>query len=112
MAGLFTAWWQAAAFAGAFAGVLLLRTRLPLVAKPWLALIKRVPLLMRLLVAFGFSYLFARALIGAEWSNTDSFLPVLVSATAPLLIAALLLPAGSSYTLGGRDRPGRRGRER
>ncbi|HKT00712.1 MAG TPA: hypothetical protein VJT31_14370, partial [Rugosimonospora sp.] len=92
MAGLFTAWWHALAFAAVFAGALALRGTVLERSGAWARLVNRVPLLLRLLAAVAVSFVMAQVLIAPAWSGTDSFLPVLASATTALLVAALLLP--------------------
>jgi len=102
MAGLFAGWLDACLFAVAFASILLLRNGLPSYAPMWIALVERVPILFRLLLGLALSYLVAQAIV-ASASSTDSFAPILISATASLLIIALLLPRPAIRTATNRD---------
>jgi hypothetical protein len=95
LSGLFTEYWHAAVFAAVFAATLVVRAVLAH-ARPWVALVNRVPVLARLLVAVVVAYVVAKVVVGALWTSTTTFLPIMISAAVSLLVAAVLLPGRRS----------------
>jgi hypothetical protein len=96
LAGLFTDWWQAVAFAVFFALVLALRGVLTDRGGRYVAVITRVPLAIRLAIAVAVSYVVGRAIVGQAWASTQTFGPILASAATGLLVGGLLLPVRST----------------
>lgn len=94
LSGLFTEYWHAAAFAGVFAASLVARAVLGRQAG-WVRLMSHIPVAVRLAVAVGASYLVASVVVDSMWRNTQTFLPILMSATVSLLLVAILVPGGT-----------------
>lgn len=92
LAGLMIGWLDALAFLTIFTVVILLRAQLPSRLGSWTRMIARVPLLIRIGVGMAISYGLASLIVGVLWSHTQTFLPILISTTASLIVFALLLP--------------------
>ena len=94
LSGLFTEYWHAAAFAVVFAAALLARAGLG-AQDGWVRLMARVPVVIRLAVAVGVSYVAGSIVVDSMWRSTQTFLPILLSVGVSLLLCAILIPAGT-----------------
>jgi hypothetical protein len=91
LSGLFTEYWHAAVFAAVFAASLILRATLAR-QSAWPRLVNRVPVVIRLAVAVGASYLVGSIVVDGMWRSTETFLPILMSVAVSLLLVSVLVP--------------------
>jgi len=104
LSGLFTEYWHAAVFAAVFAASLVVRATLAR-QSAWPRLVNRVPVVLRLVVAVGVSYLVGSIVVDGMWQSTETFLPILMSVAVSLLLVAILVP-GRPVPRSGRATPG------
>ncbi|MBW4625526.1 MAG: hypothetical protein KME49_08480 [Brasilonema octagenarum HA4186-MV1] len=62
----------------------------------WINQICRVPLLLRIVVAFGINYFLAVKIVEVMWNSTSTFLPIVISTILSFVVFALLIPNAGS----------------
>lgn len=62
----------------------------------WINQICRVPLLLRIVVAFAINYFLAVKIVEVMWNSTSTFLPIVISTILSFVVFALLIPNAGS----------------
>lgn len=58
----------------------------------WINQVCRVPLLLRIIAAFGINYFLAVKIVEVMWNSTSTFLPIVISTILSFIVFALLMP--------------------
>lgn len=92
LSGALNDWLDSISFFIVISLVLLGRSELVTRGAGWAALVSRVPLILRVLVAGVLSYLIALQVLTAMWAGTSTFRPVVIGTAASLILFGLLVP--------------------